>query len=275
MDNNIEYKDSAMAYEPVYPGYVLKNGSSGSSVAIMQSYLNAIRRGMYPSMGHLAVDGKFGSATESTVIQYQKLSGLKADGMIGQITWDSIVKDYGSLPVPDPDKYPGYVLKSGSVGADVANMQNKLNKISTVYAGINGQAVDGKYGRNMSDAVRRFQKSFDLTADGQIGQLTWNKIISVYNGVVADSPLKVSTAYTGQNYARGSRGDTVRSIQSYLNRIAAFYSYDWAPLAVDGIFGRSTKQVVRLFQAKYQLKADGIVGKDTWSKLTNGFNTVV
>ena len=71
---------SAMASSPVYPGYVLKVGSSGSSVAIMQSYLNAIKQGMYPSLTHLAVDGKYGNGTKNTVMQYQNLSGLKADG---------------------------------------------------------------------------------------------------------------------------------------------------------------------------------------------------
>ena len=277
MSQNISQTNtgSAMASCPVYPGYVLKVGSSGSNVAIMQSYLNAIKQGMYPSLTRLTVDGKYGNATKNTVMQYQNLSGLKADGMIGSITWNSIVSDYESLPVPDPDKYPGYVLKSGSSGPHVMTMQNKLNKIATLYMDINGQTVDGKYGQNMTNAVRRFQKQFGLTADGEIGQNTWNKIIAVYNGVINSSPLKVSTAYTGKNYASGSRGDEVRSIQSYLNRISKFYSYGWAPLAVDGVFGRSTKQVVRLFQTKYQLTADGVVGRDTWSKLTNGFNEVV
>lgn len=55
----------------------------------------------------------------------------------------------------------------------------------------------------------------------------------------------------------GSRGQTVRTIQTKLKR--------WGYLKgnVDGIFGSQTKKAVQYFQRKNGLTADGIVGKAT------------
>lgn len=55
---------------------------------------------------------------------------------------------------------------------------------------------------------------------------------------------------------RGSRGAEVAEVQTLLGG-----------LDVDGIFGRKTEAAVKAFQAAHNLKADGIVGKLTWSAL--------
>ena len=272
-DNNTEeIIEDVMATRPVYPGTPLMMGSRGSDVAIMQSYLNAIRLGMYPAMNKLVVDGIFGQRTKGTVMQYQGFSGLKQDGIIGKETWDYIVADYEELPVKPTDEYPGYVLRPGASGSDVRNMQLKLNNVYPVYTAINYQSVDGKYGSNMTNAVRRFQGQFGLTVDGLIGEMTWNKIVAVSNGVSSKNNTSVSSSYPGYVLNTGSLGDSVRFIQSYLNAVSKFTSAGWPALAVDGIYGSMTKQVVRQFQTKFGLKSDGIVGKDTWAVIIKQFN---
>ena len=272
-DNNVtEIIEDVMATSPVYPGTPLMVGSRGSDVTIMQSYLNAIRLGMYPSMTKLVVDGIFGQRTKTTVMQYQGYSGLKPDGIIGKETWDAIVADYEQLPVKPTDEYPGYVLRPGASGSDVRNMQLKLNNVYPVYTAINYQAVDGKYGNNMTNAVRRFQGQFGLTVDGLIGEMTWNKIVAVSNGVSSKNNTSVSSNYPGYVLNTGSQGDSVRFIQSYLNAVSKYTGAGWPVLAVDGIYGSMTKQVVKQFQTKFGLKADGIVGKDTWAVIIKQFN---
>ena len=272
-DNNVtEIIEDVMATSPVYPGTPLMVGSRGSDVAIMQSYLNAIRLGMYPGMTKLVVDGIFGQRTKTTVMQYQGYSGLKPDGIIGKETWDAIVADYEQLPVKPTDEYPGYVLRPGASGSDVRNMQLELNNVYPVYTAINYQAVDGKYGNNMTNAVRRFQGQFGLTVDGLIGEMTWNKIVAVSNGVSSKNNTSVSSNYPGYVLNTGSQGDSVRFIQSYLNAVSKYTGAGWPVLAVDGIYGSMTKQVVKQFQTKFGLKADGIVGKDTWAVIIKQFN---
>lgn len=59
----------------------------------------------------------------------------------------------------------------------------------------------------------------------------------------------------------GSRGEDVRVLQTKLR--------DWGYLkgSVDGIYGSATYAAVKSFQQKNGLKADGIVGPNTWAAL--------
>lgn len=272
-DINETVTENIMATRPVYPGTALRVGSSGSDVALMQSYLNAIKNGMFPSLSRLSVDGKYGQRTKNTVVQYQGLSGLSQDGIIGKNTWDAIVSDYENLAPVNPDIYPGVPLRPGDSGAAVMNMQTRLNNVSPVYTAINYQSADGKYGNNMTNAARRFQGQFGLAADGIIGPQTWNKIVAVSKGVRDKNNTSVTSQYPGYVLNSGSQGDSVRFIQSYLNAVNSYIGAGWPTLTVDGIYGSMTKQVVRNFQTKYNLKADGIVGRNTWAFIIRRFNS--
>ncbi|WP_304171580.1 spore cortex-lytic enzyme [Limnochorda pilosa] len=63
----------------------------------------------------------------------------------------------------------------------------------------------------------------------------------------------------------GSRGQQVRVLQWRLQE----WGYYRGP--IDGIFGNSTSQAVRRFQARNGLRVDGIVGPATWSALGLGW----
>ena len=73
------------AISPVYPGHVLQSGSSGSEVARVQKYLDALRV-KYPTLTTLTVDGRYGSGTSSTVKQYQAIARLSIDGKVGRLS---------------------------------------------------------------------------------------------------------------------------------------------------------------------------------------------
>ena len=267
-DINETVTENIMATRPVYPGTALRVGSSGSDVALMQSYLNAIKNGMFPSLSRLSVDGKYGQRTKNTVIQYQGLSGLTQDGIIGKNTWDSIVSDYENLAPVSPDTYPGSPLRPGDSGRQVVNMQTRLNNVSPVYTAINYQSADGKYGNNMTNAVRRFQGQFGLTADGIIGPLTWNRIVAVSKGVSDNNNTAVSSSYPGYVLNTGSQGDSVRFIQSYLNAVNSYTSSGWPTLTVDGIYGPGTAAAVREIQSVFGLPVTGITDYPTWYKIS-------
>lgn len=59
----------------------------------------------------------------------------------------------------------------------------------------------------------------------------------------------------------GSKGDTVKALQILLNGLG--YSCGIA----DGKFGTNTVAAVKKFQSKNKLKADGVVGQNTWNAL--------
>jgi peptidoglycan hydrolase-like protein with peptidoglycan-binding domain len=63
---------------------VLRSGSTGSSVQILQTGLNG--KG-YP----LVADGVFGSQTDAAVRRFQADRGLRVDGVVGPQTWQALV----------------------------------------------------------------------------------------------------------------------------------------------------------------------------------------
>lgn len=62
----------------------------------------------------------------------------------------------------------------------------------------------------------------------------------------------------------GSTGEKVKHLQGYLIGLG----YGLGPTAVDGIFGPLTDAAVRNFQTICGLTVDGIVGPQTWARLT-------
>ena len=77
----------------------------------------------------------------------------------------------------------------------------------------------------------------------------------------------IPSSYPGAALRDGSRGNSVRTIQEQLNVISNAY-----PLipktAEDGIFGERTKEAVRTFQEIFDLNPDGVVGFNTWYKIS-------
>ncbi len=249
---------------PQYPGQTLQEGSYGSEVARMQKYLDALRITKYDQLPNLSIDGAFGAMTKQAVATYQTLKNISIDGIIGKDTWDDIVTEYNDTVGGGEDTYPGIPLVFNMTGEDVTLMQQYLNNIVNPYTAINSQNPEGKFLTDMSNATTRFQKQFGLSADGEIGNMTWNKIVEVQQ-----KDQKVSTPYPGYNLSVGDSGDDVRFIQSYVNATRTI------DVSVDGVFGDKTKQAITEFQTKFGLKVDGVVGEDTWSELVKEFNKTV
>ena len=82
-----------------------------------------------------------------------------------------------------PSSWPGYDLTIGSSGQKVQQMQEQLNRISDNYPAIPKIAADGIYGSRTTEAVRTFQKIFNLPQTGVTDYATWYKISQIYVGV--------------------------------------------------------------------------------------------
>jgi peptidoglycan hydrolase-like protein with peptidoglycan-binding domain len=109
--------------------------------------------------------------------------------------------------------------------------------------------VDGIFGPNTEAAVKAFQQSKGLSADGIVGPQTWPKLI-----------VQVK---------KGSTGDAVRGVQEVMK----FHDQsdgEGPPIHVDGIFGPQTDNWVRGFQNAVDIDVDGIVGPVTWRALVSG-----
>lgn len=83
-----------------------------------------------------------------------------------------------------PISFPGETLGVGSSGDAVRTIQRQLNSISNNYPLIPKLAVDGNYGQSTLDAVKTFQKIFDLPQTGYVDYKTWYEISKVYTAVM-------------------------------------------------------------------------------------------
>lgn len=82
-----------------------------------------------------------------------------------------------------PASWPGVDLEVGSRSDSVRQIQRQLNVISNGYPLIPKIAQDGVYGQKTADAVKVFQKIFDLPQTGVVDFPTWYKISEIFVGV--------------------------------------------------------------------------------------------
>ena len=259
-----------------YPGSPLRRGSTGTNVRILQKQLSRIAKD-YPSFGKPAVTGTFDEATENSVKKFQKQFGLTADGIVGKATWYKIsyiyvsIKDLAELTsegetaegIQSAGGWPGTVLRRGSTGSSVEQVQFWLSDLAQFDSSLVRVSVDGSYGAATERAVRAFQQKQNLTADGVVGQTTWNALYAAW--VDAQSDLG-GTAWPGTTLRRGDTGMDVRLVQFWLRLAADNYSA-LRTVTVDGSYGAATVSAVTAFQSLFGLTADGVVGRSTWNKL--------
>lgn len=270
-----------------YPGTPLRLGNQSRYVQIIQAQLNRIADD-YPAIPKVSVDGKFGPATQRQVKKFQEIFKLTADGVVGKSTWYKIsyiyvsVKKLAQLTSEgesiEDGSYPGYVVKQGERGINVKIVQFYLNQAAVYVSGITPVAIDGIFGPATRQQVINFQKFFNLTPDGKVGRLTWDKMYNIFLSIQAGVQVPVPTpprrdAYPGTLFKLGSTGGNVVKIQTWLNGLAGTYR-QIPRVRVDGIYGPATQNSVIAFQSLFGLSADGVVGKNTWNALYNAWQNL-
>lgn len=88
-----------------------------------------------------------------------------------------------------PASWPGYNLQVGSTGSKVRQLQEQLNAIAKAYPALPTIGVDGIYGPQTQEAVRKFQSIFGLPATGIVDFTTWYRISQIYVGVTRIAEL--------------------------------------------------------------------------------------
>ena len=126
----------------------IKKGSRGDDVKVLQLIIGATD------------DGVFGAKTKDLLQKWQEQNGLSADGIAGAKTWAKVV-----------NKAP--MLKTGASGVWVKVLEVLLDTMTD----------DGKYSTTEKQAVKAYQTSKGLDADGIVGPKTWAALFGI--GTVA------------------------------------------------------------------------------------------
>jgi len=171
------------------------------------------------------------------------------------------------------DAFPG-TLQLGSSGPNVLRIQNWLNRIRVNFPAIPViPNPNGTFDQATQNAVRIFQRTFNLTQDGIVGRATWNRIVQIFVAVsnLAElggegSRIGLSPTPPTNVIRQGARGESVIHLQFLLNWVSQFYP-EVPSVIQDGVFGPSTTTAVRAFQQRFGIGVDGIVGPITWRTL--------
>jgi len=199
-DVNIATSQNIQDVTTIYPGSPMRLGDTSRYVLLMQQYLNRIRQN-FPLIPRIArEDGHFGPDTQAAVREFQRINGLNPDGVIGPATWNRITQIWvGVTRLADLNSEgvrigigatpPNVVLRNGSSGNDVRQLQWLLNYISQYYPVVPGDiTVDGRFGAGTENSVREFQRNFGLNPDGIVGPNTWNRLYEVFRRIQLNSP---------------------------------------------------------------------------------------
>ena len=253
-----------------YPGTPLRPGDRGQNVRLVQFWLK-IARSVYSALNDVGVDGIFGPSTTAAVKKFQSYFGLASDGIVGRATWSKLYEVYNDaandLLAPNlrPGDYPG-VLRVGSSGRAVRELQFYLYILSAYQSSIPAVSIDGRFGPSTEASVRAYQKFAGLTVDGIVGRATWDSLYKRASQLRQSGPVIVfeRQPWPGAPLQEGSEGPSVLYYTVLLQRIG-YYFDSVQSLSLSNRYTPETVVATRSLQALLNLPVTGIVDQETWA----------
>ena len=155
---------------------LLQLGDKGDNVKYLQYGLHIL------CCSPNGFDGEFGNGTLTAVKKFQSKYGLVSDGIVGDVTWNTLKNE-------------------------IATIQAQLNK-----KGCSVGTVDGIAGPATYNTVISFQNKNGLTADGQVGPATWDVLFDTISG--GNSYSRILKLTSPLMY-----GEDIRAVQNKLNSL--------------------------------------------------------
>jgi soluble lytic murein transglycosylase-like protein len=160
---------------------------SGPAVAAQSAKVAALQvalrsKGLYAG----PIDGLSGPLTRAGVIELQKRHGIRATGKVGHATRCQL----GKLGQPLLGQR---LLSRGRVGWDVTSLEFRLRGF-----GLSARRIDGRFDAATARALRRYQRSRGLTADGIAGVLTFRALAGQKPAARRRTAPRVAVVHTVQ-----------------------------------------------------------------------------
>lgn len=142
------------------------------------------------SCGGYGADGRFGRGTYSSLIKFQGDAGLVADGLAGPKTFTALKGSKNTDPSVRTLQHELNVQGFGNLSEDGIAGSRTLGACPLIKKGANGNITrwiqmkvgvnpDGKFGNDTRQAVMKFQRVNNLSADGVVGQATWKALLGL------------------------------------------------------------------------------------------------
>ena len=210
---------------------MVRQRASTSSTA-----LSTVKKGQTVTV--LSVDGDWAKVKDGSRTGYVALRYLELDGK------PSSSSSSGSS---SSSSSSSSTLRKGDEGEAVKAMQQQLISLGFLDAD-----ATGYFGSATREAVKAFQKSAGISADGVAGRATLSAL--------SDACSRTTLSASG-SLQKGDEGAEVTSLQKMLIQLG------YLSTEATGYFGSATKSAVVAFQKDAGLDADGVAGKATLSAL--------
>ena len=174
----------------VPPGSVLRQGSSGPDVIILQYLLDLIAE-YYPEIPAPVQDGIFGRGTQQSVTAFQRAVQLNADGIVGPLTWNALYEAYRRIMQDLPSNGPGsnsfeYTVQPGDT---LWLLSRRYNTTVDAIKKLNGLTGDTLYiGQVLKIPSSQAEPYLEYTV--QAGDTLW--LLSRRYGTTVDAIKKLN-----------------------------------------------------------------------------------
>jgi peptidoglycan hydrolase-like protein with peptidoglycan-binding domain len=239
---------------------LLVSGSTGYQVRKLQQALG------------VKVDGDFGAETEAAVYEFQATRGLEVDGVVGPQTSAALARQAPPVQV------------------------SKATAVKLAQAALHVQ-VDGEFGPETEQAIRRFQGAAHIKVDGVVGPETWHALHVDGEATLTPPPSALPQPHPSrpvepesseghgeaeaeaENGAseggRGHRGTAVAHTAlvgehqgpRHPSGSPVRVLQEALRISADGEYGPETAAAIKRFQSAHGLEVDGVVGPATWAAL--------
>ena len=193
---------AAASAKEAWGGLSDAGGNTFTIVGILQQKLNATRA---DGAARVPIHALFENATKGAVDAYQGTKGIPVSHRADVATWTALDADApsivvnGQLTVKAKEQATGSTPKDGnrhpyvsfgSTGNGVKELQQRLNNwrlnnFVGVKPPFKALSVDGIFGFFTNSAVKKFQKSVNIKANGNVGPLTWAELDKVGGGITS------------------------------------------------------------------------------------------
>lgn len=136
-----------------------------------------------PHLPTVVPDGIYGPATMQAISAFQRRSGLPANGITDQQTWEAVVAAYEDALIRVDKAEPikiildaGQVLRLGDRSPYIYLLQSILIQLSAEHPNISTPSHTGTFDTETENALIAFQELSGLPATGELDKITWKHL---------------------------------------------------------------------------------------------------
>ena len=158
----------------------------GANVRSLQTMLRVIAEND-SKIPTVVPDGIYSQETLNSVAAFQRIHSLPVTGVVDQLTWETIVReyDYALIQRGKPQAIqillePAQIIRLGDYNANLYLTQAMLAFLSTAEVTIPRPEVSGTLDSGTASALRAFQTLADLPQTGELDRMTWKRLVLQY-----------------------------------------------------------------------------------------------